>query len=124
MGPVIAFVLTMGFYPLTYALFTVLAAGMVAPALWRTRAAAVTGSRSAVYRRRSDETANTGMISGVLLGMCIYDIPPLPGGPIWTDQQPRAWVTLLIVIVYLIWISHYAHIPDEVAGGWRRLFRR
>jgi len=121
LGPIIAFVLTLGFNVVTYAAITVLTAGMVRSVIWHARGMGLAGARAELYRERRDATAGTSFFSGFMICLVIYDILPLPGGPFWTDQQPRAWVMLLSIIVYLVWAAQYARIPVEVRDGWKRL---
>ncbi len=123
-GPAIAFALTLGFNVVTYGALTLLSAVMVRSAIWNVRAYGVAGKRGDLYRERRTATAGTSFMAGFMICLVIYDALPLPGAPFWTDQQPRAWIVLLSVIVYLIWASQYATIPVEVREGWKRLLGR
>lgn len=123
-GPVMAFVLSGRFEPVTFVAFTVLVAVMLRSAIWHLRAMTIAQPRAALYLERRDATSNTSFIAGLLIGLAIYDILPLPAGPFWSAQQPRASFTLLAVIVYLVWAAQYARIPVEVRDGWRRLLGR
>ena len=123
-GPAIAFALTLDFDIVIYAVITVLVAIMVRAAIWHIRSLGLADPRATIYRERRDATVNTSFLAGLIIGLIIYDIVPLPGPPIWTTQQPRASFTLLTIIVYLVWASQYARIPAEVRGGWKRLLGR
>jgi len=124
LGPLMAYILSLGANAVTYVAFTVLTAAMVRSAIWHLRAMTVAEPRATLYRARRDATANTSFLAGLLIGFAIYDIMPLPAGPFWSAQQPRASFTLLAVIVYLVWAAQYARIPAEVRDGWKRLLGR
>lgn len=123
-GPAIAFALTMGFDPVTYVTITALVSVMTRSAIWHLRASGLAEPRATLYRERRDASANMSFLGGIVIGLAIYDIVPLPSGPLWTAQQPRASFTLLAIIVYLVWASQYARIPVEVRDGWKRLLGR
>lgn len=111
-------------WPLFWRLF-VLFLWALRPAVWALAAGRrPEGDRRRVlYLERRDYTANTALVIMAIAGLAIMDVFRLPGSPHWT-HQPAAGLVLAAIAIYLVWVSTYASIPDEVKRGWASLFER